>query len=241
MHLQFIVFCIQYTISKAIFIKMGNENLIVRQPLREQIYANILLKIEQGTYEPGRKLSDSNVAGDLRVSRTPVREALLRLEREGIINSELNYGFAVRPLSPREIREKYPILSALESLALRSSPLPTAAQIKKLDKLNEGMSRSANNPARLIGLDEEWHSLLLSNCENQSLLVMIAGLKTNLRRYELAYMRDARRVALSTDHHLQITKALADGDLENALQWLERNWVQTTEQLAEWLIQNQKA
>lgn len=219
---------------------MKYENLITRQPLREQIYENILLKIEQGTYEPGRKLSDSHVAGDLRVSRTPVREALLRLEREGLINSELNYGFAVRPLSVREIREKYPILSALESLALRSFPLPTAAQLKKLDKLNEAISRAASNPARLINLDEEWHALLLSNCENQSLLVMIAGLKTNLRRYELAYMRDARRVAASTEHHLQITKALSEGDVEGGLRWLERNWVETTEQLAEWLIQNQK-
>jgi hypothetical protein len=53
-------------------------------------------------------------------------------------------------------------------------------------------------------------------------------------------MRDTQRVAVSTDYHLQITKALADEDLEAALGWLEGNWVQTTEQLAECLIENQK-
>lgn len=219
---------------------MKSENLITRQPLRDQIYENILQKIEHGAYEPGRKLSDSTVADDLRVSRTPVREALLRLEREGLVNSLLNYGFAVRPFSAREIQEKYPILSSLESLALKISPLPTPAQIKKLDKLNETMTRSENKPARLIALDEEWHRLLLSNCGNQSLTAMIGGLKTNLRRYELAYMRDARRVAVSTEHHWQITQALSAGDVESALGWLERNWIETTEQLAVWLIENQK-
>lgn len=220
--------------------KTGDKILIIRQPLREQIYENILLKIEDGNYKPGERLSDVNVAIDLRVSRTPVREALLRLEQEGLVNTELGYGFAVRPLSVSEISEKYPILSALECLALRSSRLPSATLIKKLDKLNDLMINSGGNAARLMSLDEQWHSLLLSNCENKSLVVMIVALKTNLRRYELAYMRDARRVAVSTEHHSEITRALADGDLESALEWLERNWVQTTEQLAEWLIQIQK-
>lgn len=213
--------------------------MIIRQPLREQIYENILLKIEDGNYQPGEKLSDVRVAGDLSVSRTPVREALLRLEKEGLVNTEPGYGFAVRPLSAAEIREKYPILSTLECFALRSAPLPSAAQLKKLDKLNEAMTNVGASAARLIGLDEEWHAQLLANCENASLMTMINGLKTSLRRYEAAYMRDAQRVAVSTEHHWQITRALAREDLETALAWLERNWLQTTEELAAWLNRNQ--
>lgn len=214
--------------------------MIIRQPLRDQIYENILSKIEEGDYRPGERLSDVNMAQDLSVSRTPVREALLRLEQEGLVDTAPGYGFAVRSLSAREIREKYPILSALECLALRSSPLPSAAKIKKLDKLNELMTDAEADPARLISLDDEWHALLLSDCRNESLVKMIGHLKTNLRRYEAAYMRDAKRVAVSAEHHGRITAALAGGDLAAALEWLEKNWVQTTEELAEWLVRNQK-
>jgi DNA-binding GntR family transcriptional regulator len=200
--------------------KIKETDLIVRQPLREQVYVNLLLKIHAGTYRPG--------------------EALLRLEQEGLVTTEPGYGFAIRPLSAQEIRDNYPILSALECLALRTSSPLSAAQIKKLNKLNESITPGANNEARLIDLDERWHSLLLSNCENKSLTAMINGLKANLRRYELAYMRDARRVASSNEHHLQITKALENADMIHALEWLERNWIETAEQLATWLIDNHK-
>lgn len=209
--------------------------MIVRQPLRDQVYEEVLRRIESGDFGPGDRLRDVNLAAELEVSRTPVREALLRLEREGMVTSDLGYGFAVRRLSGEEIRDKYPILSALEGLALRTSPAPSAARLKELKKLNETMVRSRGDAARLLELDERWHSLLLSECANATLMLMIGALKASLRRYELAYMRDAQRLETSAEHHDQIVTALTEGDTARALLWLDKNWVASMEQLATWL------
>ena len=71
---------------------------IARSPLGEQVYLQILQRIQQGSVPPGSKLRDSAIAADLGVSRTPVREALLRLAREGLLAAEAGRGFA-SPLS----------------------------------------------------------------------------------------------------------------------------------------------
>ncbi|MGH9947809.1 MAG: GntR family transcriptional regulator [Pyrinomonadaceae bacterium] len=213
--------------------------MIIRRPLREQIYETLLERIENGSYIPGERLSDVNIATDLSVSRTPAREALLRLESDGVVGADPGYGFAIRPLSVLEIREKYPILSALEALALRISPLPSDQQLEKLNNLNDSMADWNGAVVELVEIDEAWHRALLANCQNRSLIEVIAGIKTTLRRYEVAYMRDSRRKTVSTNHHYQIVISLKEGDLETALDWLDRNWIQTTEELSAWLEENQ--
>jgi DNA-binding GntR family transcriptional regulator len=75
----------------------------------------------------------------------------------------------------------------------------------------------------------------VAGCPNRSLLEQIRALKERLRRYEYAYMRDVGRVELSTRHHDRIASALAVGDTDQAVHWLERNWRISLERLGGWL------
>jgi DNA-binding GntR family transcriptional regulator len=208
---------------------------ITRVPLREQVHHAIVGRILREELAPGSRISDSALASELGVSRTPVREALLRLEREGFLESDIGRGFFVKPLSAREVREMYPIVASLEVLAMRQAPPPTRARLAELERINAEIIRVQDDPERRIDLDLLWHSTLVQGCENERLLSMIASLKAVIRRYEYAYMQNAGHILVSTRIHEQMVHALEQGNTAEAEELLEQSWDFGVSQLADWL------
>src|SRR6476659_3510135 len=88
--------------------------MITRTPLRDQVYHAVLARINRGDLPAAGRVRDTDLAAQLGVSRTPVREALLRLSREGVVDADMGRGFTVGRLEPVEMRETGAILSALE-------------------------------------------------------------------------------------------------------------------------------
>lgn len=203
-------------------------------PLRDQVHHALVERILRDEMKAGSRISDTVLARELGVSRTPIREALLRLEREGFLRTDMGRGFFVKPLSLREVRETYPILWTLEVLALRSAGVPGAGTLAELGKLNAALE-AESDPERRIELDGAWHRMLLEPCGNASLLALVESLKQVIRRYEYAYMQNAGHVPLSTRTHEQIAERLAGGDVEGAVPLLEGNWRSTRDTLVEWL------
>lgn len=214
---------------------------ITRVPLREQVHHAIVGRILREELAPGSRISDSALAGELGVSRTPVREALLRLEGEGFLEVDVGRGFFVKPLSAREVREAYPILWTLEVLALRTSPPPSRERVADLARLNAELAEAADDPERRIELDIEWHRTLLAECGNDRLMEMIAEIKAVIRRYEYAYMQNSEHVPVSTSTHERIARAVEAGDVEEAVPLLESNWRFSMEELLEWLERRDQA
>lgn len=209
--------------------------MIVRTPLREQVHHAIVGRILREELEAGSRLSDSVLAAELGVSRTPVREALVRLEREGFLDVDVGRGFFVKPLSTQEVRDVYPVLWTLEILALRNSPPLEAAVLRELDQINAAMLESTDDAEQRIELDVEWHRTLLGKCGNACLLETIASLKTVIWRYEFAYMQNSGLIPVSTRTHEQIAEALASGDVEAAVPLLESNWKFGMDSVLAWL------
>jgi DNA-binding GntR family transcriptional regulator len=208
---------------------------ITRVPLREQVHRDIVDRILREELAPGARLSDTVLAQQLGVSRTPVREALLRLVGEGFLEVDPGRGFFVKPLSAGEVREVYPILWTLEVLALRTSGPPTPAMLAELDRVNAELAEAGDDPERRIDLDVAWHRTLLEGCGNQQLLALIASLKAVIRRYEYAYMQNAGLIPVSTRSHDQIARAVERGDVDAAAPLLESNWRFTQAELLPWL------
>jgi DNA-binding GntR family transcriptional regulator len=200
------------------------KGLISKKPLRDDIHALLRERIVKGGVPPGNRLQDVQLASELGVSRTPVREALLRLEREGLVESDPNRGFFVAPLSRQEVQEIYPIVWTLECLALDSCEPPTAAQVQILRQINAEMGAVAADALRRQELDLRWHQTLLESCANDRLKELLAGLKQIVRRYECVYMRDPARVRRSVRDHTEILEALVKKNRELARRLLERNW-----------------
>ncbi len=205
-----------------------------RVPLRDEIYDAISMQIVRGDLSPGRRLRDFELAADLGVSRTPVREALVRLTTDGLVTADAGRGFTVRGLDVVHVQEMYPILWTLESLALRNCPHPDAQQIQALRVQNSKLSAAQLSPFERLKTDEQWHQLLLSNCENVSLLAMIERVKRPLQVYECAY-NALEPAQTSMDEHGAILDALEQGNRDSAVIALEHNWRGTCEHLVRWL------
>jgi DNA-binding GntR family transcriptional regulator len=195
-----------------------------RKPLRDQIYQLVLDRLLRGELPPGSRVVESELATQMGVSRTPLREALFRLEQEGFLQADLARGFTVVPLTAREVREIYPIIWTLECLALTTIGQAERIPLPELDQINEALAQVQNDPADKLTLDSHWHDTLLQNCPNHRLLHMITSLKQVAYRYERAYMRESALVETSVEQHRAISKALHSSDLVQATTLLEQNW-----------------
>ena len=201
-----------------------------RAPLRTDLRCKLLERILNGKLSPGVRVNESRLAKGLRVSRTPLREALFQLERERFVRSDPDRGFSIEPISAREIRELYPMLWALECLALRLCGPRATLAVPSLTKLNNAL-RTTRNPKRALILDNSWHETLLASCPNRRLQDAIQGLRLAVRRYELLYMRELPLINVSVHQHQEIIRAVKEGDTALALDKLEENWRFSMEEL----------
>lgn len=198
--------------------------MITRAPLRDQVYLDILQRIQRGSIAPGTRIRDAELAGELGVSRTPVREALIRLAREGALDADVGRGFRVSRLDPVELQEAGTILAELEPLALELVPDFPPHRLDRLAAIARRLEQTRGDIDACIELDDEWHRTLLEQCPNRRLLGLIETLRQTPRRYLRHYLKQAGRLSLSTVHHGRIAAALARGDRPAARELLQRRW-----------------
>lgn len=214
---------------------MKNIVQLNRTPLRARIADAIWELIYTGEFPPGARLREVELAEMLGVSRTPLREALVHLEQEGVVFSETAKGFTVSELTSREVREIYPLRALLESHALKIAGRPTDKTMAKLREINEELESANHSIRQRIELDEKFHTCLVSHCPSELLMKQLKSLQQLSRRYEYAYMRDNRQVEYSTDQHREILAALESGAHEEACQLLADNMTVGMDALLAWL------
>lgn len=208
--------------------------MISRVPLRDEVYHRIISQVQRGDLPAGGRVRDAVLASQLGVSRTPVREAMLRLVREGVLDTSLGRGFRVRALDPAELRDVGEILGVLESLALRSSPRPDEGRRRRLLDLDRQLEQTRGDLSRCLDLEDDWHRALLEACPNRRLLDLITSLRQIPRRYLAAYLRDAGRLSLSTLPHVKILAALEDGGPDSGASVFEQQWKRGVAELVTW-------
>ena len=195
------------------------------RPLHAQARQVVLERILRSDLEPGSRVVESRLAKELGVSRTPLREALMHLEREGFIELQPNRGFFVAQLSIGEARELYPILGFLESHALELTGAPEPTRTEHLAGLNDQLLSRENAPEGAFSLNVEWHTVLTSGCPNGLLLKMLTQVRRKVYRYEWAYLSPGgERVRDSVEFHDVILTALETGDIAGAVEALQHHW-----------------
>jgi len=207
---------------------------IVRQPVRAAVRERILQRIVEGSLPAGGAINLPALAAQLAVSVTPLREALIELERDGFVQSSHSRGFFVRPYDTDEVEQIYPLIWTLESLSLRSMPPADARKLRRLQEINSQLKEEGENPARALALDTEWHQTLLEGCTNCVLLDILKGLKQRALRYEYAFMKLPGH-GVSVQQHAGILRALKANDLDGAVGLLEENWKIGPRFLLPWL------
>lgn len=202
-------------------------SVISRKPLRSQIRSHLVERLLGGDLEPGKQLNESQLTEELGVSRTPLREALLQLEFEGLLRSTPGKGFSVAPLEQEEMEELFDVGIELESLALRLAEGLDDDKLERMRAINDeraGILTGGGDRDTLVQLDDQWHRLLVSDCNNDQLQELLRLVRNRLYRYVYAFEGQKSEVQEAIRDHEKIADALEEGDLERAVRLLREHW-----------------
>ena len=213
---------------------MHQPQSLRRRNLSEELANTVRQMVVDGSLPGGIRINEVHLARELGVSRTPLREAIARLVREGTLASIPRLGAFVQPLTIEEFDEVYSIRTLLDPEALRLAGVPSREQLDRLQRLNSRIE-SATDPDTIIDLDDEWHLLLIERCPNNLLLELIRDFMRRTRRYELALMRERSQVETAIGMHGEIIATLRRDQLGNACQILRRNMETGAEPIRQWL------
>ena len=169
---------------------------------------------------PGFQALEVELALKLGMSRTPVREALIRLESEGLIELVPRRGVRVTPISPDDMREIYEILTALEPQAAASVAMarPTPQQLAGLEEATADMEAAldVDDLDAWAEADNRFHKRLLDLSDNRRLSDFVKKLLDQSHRARIVTVRLRERPTKSTEEHRQILDCLRSGDSEGA-------------------------
>ena len=187
---------------------MGDD----RGPGGEAGYDALLTAIRGGTYRPGDRVREVEVAERLGLSRTPVREALRRLEADGIVVHRPRAGAVIRRLDHGEVVELYEMRTVLERTAAElAAKHGVEAEFDALDALNDAIMATAD-PARAAAINGDFHHTLYRAGRNRFLLESARALNNALLLLGPTTYTDADRIAEVTQQHRDIIDALRAGD-----------------------------
>lgn len=189
-----------------------SRSQLAYRTLRRLILDN---ELQMGTQHLERDLSER-----LGLSRTPVREACIQLEREGLIEIQPRHGIRVRPISPQDMREIYQVLTALESEAaatLARNGL-TAKQLASLEASTAAMSQALEvaDLEAWAEADEGFHYTLIDLCGNQRLKDAVLQLWSQAHRTRMFTLHLRETPYRSTEDHAAVVDAIRRGDVEGA-------------------------
>lgn len=203
--------------------------------LAEQAYARLLDAIVSGRLEPGRRVRDQDLATDLGVSRTPVREALRRLEDEGLVETGRNAYTRVAPVRPERLAEAFPVVASLQALGTRLGVPALAdgdiAEMERHDAERTAALRAGDVPGA-IAADDRFHGVLLRAAGNGEIQRLLARLMPHVRRLDLLHFQALTRRADPGADHAAILDACRDRDAHEAARLVECSFLELGDQMA---------
>lgn len=176
-------------------------------------YDRLLSAIRDGTYRPGDRMREVEVAARLDLSRTPVREAFRRLEADGIIVHRPRSGAVVRVLDHGELVELYEMRIVLERTAAEMAARhAAAAEIDGMEALNAELARDGGDPSRAAALNQAFHRALYRATRNRFLIESARALNNALLLLGPTTLTDTDRRETVCRQHGAILTGLRAGD-----------------------------
>lgn len=206
-----------------------------RPSLVERAYSELKRRILANEMPPGAHALEQELARDLQMSRTPVHEALIRIERESLIEILPRRGIRVKALSPTDMRELYDVIGCIESKAveLLACRKPSAAELQPLEDHVGQMERAleADDLDAWARADRAFHESLLTLSGNRRLAELGLAHLEQTHRVRLITLRVRRKPFRSTADHRELVALIRDGDADRARDANWRHRVEAAEEL----------
>ena len=184
----------------------------------EDAYDRLVLDIRAGRLKPGDRLVETDLATRLGISRTPVREAVRRLESDGLVVHQPRLGATVRKLDYLEITELYEMRGVLEGTAARlAARSASQIELEELEAINREMQASTD-VRQLYEANRQFHGVLLSAARNRFLVKSVEAVQKTLLILGSSTLEESQRAAQAIEEHDAILTALKnrDGDAAEA-------------------------
>jgi DNA-binding GntR family transcriptional regulator len=196
---------------------------VFRQPLRKRksLGQHVLEKLKnaiiQGHLPAGNRVVESRIAEALGISRTPVREAIHKLEREGLLKKLPQGGFLVAGLTREDIEETFGIRSVLESYAAKLAAMNHQADEidpleRKIDEFEVALDEGRME--KLLRINTEFHDLLYALSRSPRLIKMINDLREQIYRFRGIILKMEKMAKVSNQDHKKMLSAMKKRDAE---------------------------
>jgi DNA-binding GntR family transcriptional regulator len=194
------------------------QALQARKSLGEHVFDSLKQAIIRGNMSPGEWLVESHIAVTLGISRTPVREAIHKLEREGLIDRQPRGGFTVLGLNRDDIEETFGIRAVLEGYAARLAALKHKKKElepleKKIEEFEKCLGKKQLND--LTQINTEFHDLLYALSKSPKLVHMINGLTDQIFRFRQIILKETKMAKVSNEDHKQMLDFIRKRDADD--------------------------
>jgi DNA-binding GntR family transcriptional regulator len=189
--------------------------------LKDKAYNTIKSAILSLKFKPGDPLVENDLAQQLGISKTPVRDALLELEREGFVTKVLFKGTYVTEITLKDVREVFQLRAVLEGLAARlAAPLFSAEELEEVEKAltTAEAALAEENLALCSERGKRLHDAIINKADNQRLTLIIRNLDDHVQRFRLLSDQISGRLDKSVKEHRRVLEALRQQDPTTAEQ-----------------------
>lgn len=190
-------------------------------PLRDVVFNTLRQAILRGELKPGERLMEIQLANKLGVSRTPVREAIRKLELEGLVLMIPRKGAEVADISEKSLRDVLEVRKALEELAARlACDKIRKAQLTKLRRAAEDFRKilKSNDITQIAEADVCFHDIIYEATENQKLIQLLNNLREQMYRYRIEYLKHREVYQQLLQEHEEIILRIGNKEKEEAVE-----------------------
>ena len=190
-------------------------NMNAYLPLRDVVFNTLREAILKGELKPGERLMELQLAAKLGVSRTPIREAIRKLELEGLVLMIPRKGAEVAKISESNLRDVLEVRRSLEELAIDlACQRITAEELESLNKAEVDFKAAIGNgdAMQIAQTDEQFHEIIYNSTKNQKLVQILNNLREQMYRYRVEYLKDEKNFPILIREHSQIVEGLTAKD-----------------------------
>jgi len=209
------------TISKPIDDTLKGDRQSSSQSNSDHAYDWIKQRILSNKLVPGTAIRIQDLASELGMSRTPIKAALIQLEKEDLVELTPRQGMRVKPIHPQTMKEIYEILAGLEVIAVEliAARSPSEEEMAELVEAQTDMENALADDDRdaWAGADERFHQELVSLAGNKRLAAIVSTFRDQTRRARILTLGLRPKPDNSTQSHRMLLEALRSGDAEEAL------------------------
>ena len=188
-------------------------------PLRDVVFNTLRQAILRGELKPGERLMEIQLANKLGVSRTPIREALRKLELEGLVNMVPRKGAEVADITEKSLRDVLEVRKALEELSVQlACEKITEEEIEELKRVAERFKDTLNDQdvTKIAEADVAFHDVIYTATDNQKLILLLNNLREQMYRYRVEYLKKEEAYPQLIAEHEELIDNISKRNKEEA-------------------------